>query len=324
MTDDRINGVSGFDIIGDIHGCAGKLRGLLNQLGYRQRNGTFRHPGRQAVFVGDLIDRGPDQVDTVNTVRSMVDAGTARVTMGNHEFNAISFATPDPEKAGEFMRPHGGPKGPKNLDQHGEFLKQVDESKRVEFLEWFKTLPLWLDLDGVRIVHACWHDASIKVLAAVLGQGPMSEDFVVRANTTGTQEFEAVETVLKGPEVELGEHHGFRDGRHIRTAARIRWWDPGARTLREIAEIPPGSRTPKGRPYPDLGDEPCAKADEYRYENDKPVFFGHYWRTGTPRVDGPRTACVDFSAIRGGPLVAYRFDGEATLVDANMVAFGRG
>jgi hypothetical protein len=49
----------------------------------------------------------------------------------------------------------------------------------------------------------------------------------------------------------------------------------------------------------------------FRYDNRTPVIFGHDWRGGTPRVDGPRTACVDFSAISGGPLVAYRFDGES-------------
>ncbi len=297
------------------------LRGLLNQLGYRERNGAFRHPGRQAVFVGDLIDRGPEQVDTVSIVRAMVDAGTALAIMGNHEFNAISFATPNPQCPGDFLRPHTGPKGPKNLDQHREFLTQVGPHTRREFVEWFKTLPLWLDLDGVRIVHACWHDSCLEALADGLGNGSMSEEFVVRATTHGTPEYEAVEIVLKGPEVELGEERAFRDGGHVRTAARIRWWDPGATTLREATQIPPGATTPSGHRYPDLGDERCARADDFRYENDTPVVFGHYWRNGRPRVDGPRVTCVDYSAVKGGDLVAYRWDGEASLVDANVVAY---
>ena len=97
--------MTGFDIIGDIHGCADKLKGLLTQLGFRQRGGVFRHPEREALFVGDLIDRGPSQIETLEIVRSMVDAGVARATMGNHEFNAIAYATPDPRVHGEFMRP---------------------------------------------------------------------------------------------------------------------------------------------------------------------------------------------------------------------------
>ena len=103
--------MTGFDIIGDIHGCADKLTGLLTQLGFRQSGGVFRHPERQALFVGDLIDRGPQQIESLEIVRSMVDGGAARVTMGNHEFNAIAYATPDPRTHGEFLRPRSGPRG---------------------------------------------------------------------------------------------------------------------------------------------------------------------------------------------------------------------
>jgi hypothetical protein len=316
--------VSGFDVIGDVHGCADKLRGLLAVLGYRHSGGAYRHSGRQAVFVGDLIDRGLQQVETVQMVRAMVDAGTARVTMGNHEFNAISYATADPDEAGRFMRRHDGPKGPKHRAQHEAFLAQVGEAEQAEIVAWFRTLPLWLDLDGLRVVHACWHDPSLAVLAAELVGPSIDDDFVIRANREGTPIFRAVETVLKGPEVDLGQDDAFCDGGHLRTAARIRWWDGGATTLSAVVEIPPGSTTPGGEPYPGPPDTPCPRADEYRYGSGTPVVFGHYWRSGSPRIDGPRTTCVDYSAVRGGPLVAYRFDGEAVLSDANLVSFGPG
>jgi hypothetical protein len=82
-----------YDIIGDIHGHDYRLRALLKELGYSERNGAWRHPSRSVVFVGDLIDRGPGQLPTLKLVRSMVDAGSARAVMGNHEFNAIAWAT---------------------------------------------------------------------------------------------------------------------------------------------------------------------------------------------------------------------------------------
>jgi hypothetical protein len=66
-----------YDIIGDIHGYCDKLIALLSKLGYRERQGAWRHPERTAVFVGDFIHRGPRQVDTVRTVRTMVEAGSA-------------------------------------------------------------------------------------------------------------------------------------------------------------------------------------------------------------------------------------------------------
>ncbi len=86
-----------YDIIGDVHGCADKLEGLLGKLGFEERAGVYRHPERQAIFVGDLIDRGPQQVETLNLVHAMVETGSAKVVMGNHEFNAISYATLNPE-----------------------------------------------------------------------------------------------------------------------------------------------------------------------------------------------------------------------------------
>ena len=48
--------VPGYDVIGDIHGCADPLESLLDAMGYRHTDGVYRHPSRQAVFVGDLTD----------------------------------------------------------------------------------------------------------------------------------------------------------------------------------------------------------------------------------------------------------------------------
>ncbi|MFJ4410832.1 polynucleotide kinase-phosphatase [Streptomyces sp. NPDC088910] len=71
-----------FDIIGDIHGCSSELETLLAELGYT--DGT--HPeGRTAVFVGDLVDRGPDSPGVLRRVMGMVEAGTALCVPGNHE-----------------------------------------------------------------------------------------------------------------------------------------------------------------------------------------------------------------------------------------------
>jgi hypothetical protein len=148
-----------YDIIGDIHGHADELESLLTTLGYRNTYGAWRHANRTALFVGDLIDRGPRQVDTVRMVRAMVDAGSARCIMGNHEFNAIAWHTADPELPGEYLRQHGRPG---NRQQHARFLADVEGTAlHDELIDWFKTLPLWLDLGQLRIVHACWNEAYI-------------------------------------------------------------------------------------------------------------------------------------------------------------------
>ncbi|MDJ0738008.1 MAG: polynucleotide kinase-phosphatase [Nostocaceae cyanobacterium] len=87
-----------FDIIGDLHGCCDELETLLRKLGYQQRKQeisphpdlwnfpTYYHPqGRKAVFLGDLVDRGPRILDTLKLVHNMVAAGTAICVPGNHE-----------------------------------------------------------------------------------------------------------------------------------------------------------------------------------------------------------------------------------------------
>jgi polynucleotide kinase-phosphatase len=76
-----------FDIIGDVHGCCDELEQLLQQLGYeRNDGGPWSHPAdRKAIFVGDLVDRGPRIVDTLRTVMSMSEAGTALSVPGNHD-----------------------------------------------------------------------------------------------------------------------------------------------------------------------------------------------------------------------------------------------
>ncbi|KAA2264213.1 polynucleotide kinase-phosphatase [Solihabitans fulvus] len=85
-----------FDIIGDVHGCRSELETLLASLGYlldRDADGRAvgaRHPlGRTAVFVGDLVDRGPDTPGVLRLVMGMVAAGTALCVSGNHENKLI-------------------------------------------------------------------------------------------------------------------------------------------------------------------------------------------------------------------------------------------
>ena len=68
--------IEGYDIIGDVHGCAYLLEDLLDALGYRidPWSGVYRHRSRHAIFVGDLIDRGPSQLRVLQIVKGMVDA----------------------------------------------------------------------------------------------------------------------------------------------------------------------------------------------------------------------------------------------------------
>ncbi|TCP48495.1 polynucleotide kinase-phosphatase [Tamaricihabitans halophyticus] len=79
-----------FDIIGDVHGCHAELVSLLTKLGYVVSPDTAYHPeGRTAVFVGDLVDRGPDTPGVLRLVMGMVNAGNALCVSGNHEHKLV-------------------------------------------------------------------------------------------------------------------------------------------------------------------------------------------------------------------------------------------
>ncbi len=320
-----LHDVEGYDIIGDVHGCATELDALLREMDYRvdESSGAYAHPTRQAVFVGDLVDRGDDQLGVLRTVKRMVDSGSAQIVMGNHEFNAIAYDTPHPEEAGDFLRPHSE----KNLHQHRAFLEQLDADTRVEMLDWFMSFPLWLDLGELRIIHACWHEPSMRVVEDALGANRFrSRDQFVRATAKDDPLYDAIEVLLKGPEINLTSHgqpwYYDKDG-HARSNARVAWWRNEATTLRELSVMDGNFTTVDGEPYPPLPDIGVS-ADErsYSYGGDVPVFYGHYWRRGRPQRGADfteRTACVDFSAIKSGALVAYRWSGEREIRDDHYV-----
>lgn len=317
-----------YDIIGDIHGHADKLEALLGRMGYRNRQGAWRHPGRTAIFVGDFIDRGTQGVETVQTVRAMVDAGTALAVMGNHELNAIAWHTPDHREPGEYLRPRARePWGSKNRQQHEKFLAQVEHepAMHADLVAWFLTLPLWLDLEGLRVVHACWHAPFIDWLAPRLRDGRyLTPELLVNATTEpedpsekDTPEpsvFKAVEVLTKGIEIPLPAPHSFKDkDGHTRSRVRVRWWDHEATSYRDLALLSDELRLA----LPDL---PAPGHARLPLLDPKPTFFGHYWMTGAPRTQSNTAVCVDYSAGKDGPLVAYRWDQGAPLETARFVS----
>ena len=308
-----------YDIIGDVHGHADKLESLLRKLGYQHRSGAWRKAGHTAVFVGDLIDSGPGQLRTLALVRAMVDQQCGLVTMGNHEFNAIAYATKDPHSSdGSYLRVQND----SNFEQHKAFLSEfgLGSAGHTEWIDWFRTMPLWLELDGLRIVHACWHDPSIEVIRKSLGGGnQINDEFLVNAQKLNGQKrcpavYDALETLLKGLEVKLPEGVSFRDRYGaVRYAARVQWWLDGPADLGDVALGPIEDRR-------QLQGTRLKEGDLPGYSNDHPVFFGHYWMTGTPARQTAKVACVDYSAANDGPLVAYRFEGERELSASSFVS----
>lgn len=299
-----------YDLIGDIHGHADPLERLLTTLGYSQRQGIYKHPERKVIFLGDFIDRGPKIRETLAIVRPMVESGAALSVMGNHELNALAFHTPDPTKPGEHLRPHNQ----KNSNQHAETMRQVPADELASSLDWFRTLPLWLDLDGVRVVHACWDETRMAKI-----RGPVTDEFLCSACLSDGGLFEPVEAILKGKEVTLPAGATFRDkDGHERLATRVKWYEsPAGHTYRTYAMASEPIESDKPLP------EEVARAAVPYPEDAVPVFVGHYWLNGSqPELLRRNIACVDWSVAKGGFLCAYRWNGEQEL-DARQFVWSR-
>ncbi len=148
---DRRNLTGPFDIIGDVHACSEELEALLAKLGYRiERNDTADGPGwtvtppagRTAVFLGDLVDRGPDSPGALALVMDMAAAGHALAIPGNHDAKLARAL------AGRKVEVRHG------LAQTIEQLDATPESFRQRVAAFIELLPSHYVLDGGRLVAA--------------------------------------------------------------------------------------------------------------------------------------------------------------------------
>ncbi len=163
------------DLIGDIHGEIEALRRLLRRLGVDIERARVERP---LVFVGDLIDRGPDSVAVVELVEHLVRAGVAQCVLGNHEFNVLRgkvkqgngwFIPHEEMRAGR--EPDGWFAGTKRVpfDSRG-----ASSDERARILRFISELPLALEGPALRVVHAAWDANAVECVRA--GQVSLSEE----------------------------------------------------------------------------------------------------------------------------------------------------
>lgn len=313
-----------YDVIGDIHGHADPLRRLLAALEYEQRDGCWRHAERKVIFVGDFIDRGPAIKEVLEIARPMVEQGAAQAVMGNHEFNAVAFHMEHPDANRAFLRERTY----KNIRQYQATVAQLSDEELDSYTSWFQTLPMWLDLGGLRVVHACWDPEEMQVVERHRARfGGFDDRFFHLACEQDERLFNAVEVLLKGRETRLPANQSFddKDG-NPRRDVRTQWFlDPRApgttyrsysfRFRDEDREVLPAEP---------LSPETLAAARPYG-AGEPPVLFGHYWMPGNlePVPLAPNVACVDYSVARDGRLCAYRWNGEATLRAEGFVSVPR-
>lgn len=215
------------DIVGDVHGEIEALRSLMVNLGYGS-DGT--HPDdRRLVFVGDLTDRGPDSPAVVDLVQNLVKSGRAQCVLGNHDFN-ILVDHKKPENKWFW--------GEDFLAQDESVVPQVlaDDSIRQRVRAFFRTLPLALERDDLRIVHASWDDEMIDIAkdtTDVESLYVLHRDLIEsKLASQGLEEVDRglrhqnenpVKLLTSGPE-ERSEQP-YESGGKIRNEQRVKWWN---------------------------------------------------------------------------------------------------
>jgi len=307
--------VSGYDLIGDIHGCGQTLQRLLEQLGYKKRAGIYQHPKRQVIFLGDVVDRGPRIREALNLVRDMVDRGSAQMILGNHEFNALTYCTPVAPGSNQYLRPHILA----NTRQIVETLEQFSQHPQEwrEFLQWFMTLPLFLEIQHpntgqiFRVVHACWDQQLINQHRQRFGSANIDLEFVRQSVEVGSLAALTKQRLTGGVDLLLPEGMAITsDDGYTRKAFRTKFWATHAHTYNELLFQP----DPLPEAIAKASISPEHRAQMIHYGADEPpLFVGHYWLKGHPEPLTPNLACLDYSAVKFGRLVAYRMDGEAQL-----------
>jgi hypothetical protein len=300
-----------YDIIGDIHGHADKLEELLLKLGYHKTNTIFSHPKRKALFVGDYIDRGPKIRQTLEIIRSMVESDNAIALMGNHEYNALCFHLTN--NKGGHLRSHTI----KNILQHYQTLKQFQNKQEEyeDYLEWFKTLPLFYETNSFRAVHACWDNDNISYLRKTLCDDRLTDELIYNSVQNGTRLNKAIDQTLKGIELKLPNGLSFNDkDGTVRESFRIKWWkDPSQMSYRSISIVPINELTQQPIDLSEID------LEKYYSRKEKTVFFGHYWLKGEPSFQEHNVCCLDYSVAKQGKLVAYRFENGNVLEKDNLV-----
>ena len=319
------------DVIGDVHGERQALLQLVKHLGYDD-NG--HHPqGRKLVFVGDFCDRGPDSPGVLALVRRWVEAGNALAVLGNHEINLLR----DDAKDGSGW--YFDQRIEADNRKYAPYARAGDHFAD-EILPFLRQLPLALERDDIRIVHAAWIEEKVDE-ARALPEGNIAAAYDL------LEEAAAVHAQLRDiPARQAAENaawpHSLEDGAH----------KPPVMPAHADSELNKSQYNPLKVLTCGVerrGTDPFYAGGKWRfvervawwdsYADTTPVVVGHYWRRVKPldrAVLGkgdqdlfahiPATAwhgqlgnvfCVDFSV---GARWTARLAGKAPEADFKLAA----
>ena len=301
---DKLN-AGKLDIVGDVHGELDALEALLDRLDYTT-DGS--HPDRRRlVFVGDLVDRGHDSPAVVETVMKLARAGHAQCVLGNHELNILRSDTKN-ENAW-FFQP----------DLHTTAgVRPVLQARQTQFRDFFARLPIALERDDLRVVHASWNAAAIgkvrEACAAATSTMEMYQhyqDKVAAQLATGQLKamFDA-EQARFGSRIAYGRKQPAEHWPNPRLLPGHAWHDEIEQMGNPISVLTSGEERRATEVYPAGGKFRFVDRVSWwdGYADEQAVVVGHYWRRYQPqKVAGYRESGWDlFAGIGPGQWLGER------------------
>lgn len=257
------------DIIGDIHGEIDALRCLLRQLGYDTAGG---HPaGRRLVFLGDLVDRGPDSPAVIDIVMTLVENGRAQCILGNHELN-ILLDRP--------MHGNGWMIQPNAKEKDGELHSRIaTDTEKQRYREFFEQLPVVLENAALRIVHACWNETAIEHIRT---KSKLSAKVLYRDCEARYQDYLQREAFAEKLAEELATHaQALRDpGAQPPLLMAIAEKERLEQAMNPLRTVTTSSMVVATQPFFGGGKWRMAERDAWwdSYNDEKTVVIGHFWR----------------------------------------------
>ena len=258
------------DIIGDIHGEYEALCALLGELDYAV-DGT--HPeGRRLVFVGDFCDRGPNSPAVIKMARDMIQAGRAYAVLGNHEINLLR----DDPKAGSGW--YFDQREESDQRDYEPFVRATADEKG-PIKDFFLSLPLVLERDDIRIVHAAWLDECVDAVRSI----PTTELLTAfdRWEEQALAQVAEEKLVETKAQEQIDWPYSLEDETHqpplLKAHARL---DVIEQNQNPIKILTSGIERETSTPFYTSGKWRFAERIPWwnDYDSPMPVVFGHYWR----------------------------------------------
>jgi hypothetical protein len=258
------------DIVGDIHGEYDALVSLLNHLGYDEH---VHHPqDRTLVFVGDFCDRGPNSPAVLKLVQRLVESGRAVAILGNHEINLLREEAKD--GSGWFF----DSRATKDEPKYAPFHRPTPE-ERQQIVAFLSELPIGLEREDLRVIHAAWQDAEITI-ARTLPIGSVREHYDVWEKEAQRLAREGELAQQMAAELERWEHgleHAHIEPPFMHALAE---YEAGKQMMNPLKVLTSGVERKGQKAFYSSGKWRFVDRIQWwdTYDDDVPVVIGHYWR----------------------------------------------